>query len=368
MNLFESLRNGARSAFCALSAPLPTLFSIGGGIYQGLGGEQQGEDLLDSADLVRAARNVACNVPPVAGGSDALVPFTGGQCPGVMYQFNWFPSPVPPFDGVQRLSQAGPGPLEFVSFPEPNGGASAFVRASNGVVMASAGTGDASVTAVNLNITNMVRLDGQPDDCGNPSPDIPPYNQDDWTTPQPVTYDDNDGNSLTINPTFRFSPGGPDGNGGLTVPFDVTFEDGSQMFGDFNLTTGDINIGIGNSGGEGTGGGAREIQPGEDIQEGNGNIVGVRVIASKTGSNAKGTDLLQPGGNGTVWFPRIGNIAFGYDTQSGIAWSEDIPVKGENYIIWAKVVADYVRGTPENGWSFQLLPRVVSGKVSYPSL
>jgi len=111
-----------------------------------------------------------------SGDPSASVPFTGGQCPGVEYDVAW----VRRTDGA---AQAGgtftdDGPISLIdeSFEEPDGeftirwrltGATSETTINGGINR----TGPRSRYTLDVTPT---RTDGQPDDCGNPPPDIEP--------------------------------------------------------------------------------------------------------------------------------------------------------------------------------------------------
>lgn len=369
VDLFQSLRDGARSAYCFLASPLASTLQLGGGIYRGLGAEVNGDDLLEGADLLRAASQVACNRLPDNAQPGLELPFTGGQCDDKSYEVTYTVVWVSEEFGTRSFNnqQFGPGPVSSVTpVFEPDGGGFNVGGevVFDGTPQQSGSTFLATVTSVTINNINVVTQDGSPDDCGDPQLQPPEYNPSDWTLTQPVTYDDDLGNQVTIDPTFIFSPGNPDGEGGFSVPITINFEDGSSMFGDFNLTTGDINIGIGNSNGDGINGGPGELQPGEEPATGASYIVGVRVVATPLATGRQDTDIAQSGGNPTIFVPRIGNVAFKYQTSEGNqAWGVDIPIKGEEYIIFTPVGAVDVRGTPESGWSIQLFPIAAKREV-----
>lgn len=354
-NLFEALGNTLRGLYCATAGPVATGLSVLGSVYEGLGGEEQGEDLRAAGQLYRSAQQVACNRTPDSVGGVIAPPFTGGQCPGVLYQFTYNPSPSPPFSGNPILSAAGRGPLTLDAGTDPNGGVFAIIRDQSGAGIASAGTNDPDVDSIELNITNMTRLDGQPDDCGDPPPEVPPYNPEDWTFNPTIDYDDDDGNTVTINPEIVIQPNilGPGGD--LEVPFTVEFSPEVNLTGNFNLNTGDLVInGGGNGSGQDFSGPQEEPQePGE--QEEQENIIGVRVISSEDGSGVETTEILQTGGNPNIYVPRTSTVAFRYKTGvSGSAWGTDLPVKSLNAVIWADRPAIEVSVTPEPGWAIDV--------------
>ena len=371
VDILEALRNGLRSTFCVIAEPAAIGLSIGGNVYRGLGGEEQGDDLIASAGLFRAAAQVACNRQPDDVSGIVVPPFMGGQCDNVPYRVtqdrlspnfpgNGCTSPATgiqwdvwgPINQVRQANEANPDLLDVNVLARP--GPSQPIQ----VIPQLSGTFNNEVCpGQDLVITNIERLDGNPDNCGNPPPAVPPYYEPNWTSPLPITYDDNNGNPVSITPTVRFDPTTVQDGPLISVPFDITFEDGSSLFGDFNLTTGDINIGIGNSGGGGSNGDPIEDPTEQDPEEDGPVIVGARVVTT-IGSNQSSASVIgQSGDNPDLYVPDIGIIAFRYETAPGqFVWGDPIRVKGLDVVIWSPEPAVEVAGSPRDPMIFQVTP------------
>ena len=359
----EGIGNAVRSAFCALSGPGAATLELGGNIYRGLGGVDQGNDLIASAGLLRNAANVACDRPPQqTTAADFNLPFTGGQCEGdnyrVTYGCEFDGSPVGPFDNT------GPGPLEYVTGENPGGGDFIRVLDANGDSLAVCGTSDPEVD-VQMTPLNVDNLTNPSDPCGDP-PLIPPaYDPDDWTTNVPVVYDDDMGNPQSDDTTITFPPVNFGPGGLVSVPISLTFENGSSLFGDFNLTTGDISIGIGNGNGDGVDETPTEIPEGEDPEEDNLVVIGVRVVAVVVPTSTVATEILVQGSAPNIWAPRLGYVNFKYQTVDGaIGWGPDIPVKNEDNIIWSPRPAVNVSASANKGATFSVFPIVRRANAS----
>lgn len=357
VSLFEGLQSTIRNVYCATAAPVAVGLSGLGGIYRGLGAYENGDDLIDSANIIRGASNLVCNMPPddVAPALEGGLP--NGQCVDTIYQvssdavINGNP---PVFAG----SNSGPGPIFREKGPNSPDGELDVLRDANGSFLSGGGTTAPGGTFNLVNIS-IVPLNG-PDNCGGQDPDAPPFNPTDWTSTNTVMYDDDNGNPTSVDVDLVFGPAGGDGGGGFSVPFSLDFGNGLDLFGDINLTTGDITIGFGNSSGEGIEPTTpKELDPSVDPQQAGLVVVGVRVLSVVDVDATDATEIFQSGGNPNIWAPRLGHISFLYPTPEGTAWGVDIPVKNTDQIIWSVRPALAVAGTPNLGTSFTIRPLVV---------
>lgn len=353
---FDALKSAVKSTYCTLASPAGAALKLGGNIYNGLGAEDQGDDLIAAGELLQNASNIACSIPPgTVTGSDFPVPFTGGQCDGVIY-----------FVETQDIRDGSPngapntvgnaGPVSKNVFFRPDGRKQVEILSGNGssfrTIVAATPQQD-----VDIQVLSITRLDGQPDDCGDLPREKPQYNRNDWTTTTPVNYDDNNNNPQTDNTTFEFGPVNISPNGLVNVPVSITFENGSSLFGDFNLTTGDINFGVNVGGGGGTDGGPSELPPGEMLEETLSVIVGARIITAVNPAINTATIIDRNGPDPDLYVPDLGTIAFKYQTGVGRStWGRPIRVKGTDMVIWAERDAIDVAGTPRDPQSFTVIP------------
>lgn len=375
VSLFEGIGNAVRNLYCATALPLATGVSILGNVYRGLGGEEQGDDLLASAQLIRGAQQVACNRPPDDVSGAITPPFEGGQCMGVQYQVTSSFRNIIYLNGqifnevTTNNVSTGPGPISYESsnIQPPNGLVSVTLRYSNGNIAANgsiSGGGANETFEVQVITLDVVRVDGLPDDCGSLPPIPPEYNPEDWTFNPTINYDDDNGNPLTIDPTIVLGPNTLGPGGGIQVPVTVTFSPGIEIHGDFNLNTGDFTIGGGDGADGGGIDGPQELGPDEPVEEGIDEVIGVRVISTRLSNADETTQIGQNGGNPDIYVPRVGNVAFKYSTgNSSLGWGRDIPVKGLNYVIWADRVALDVAATAADGWSLSLR-KIIKKKTS----
>lgn len=349
VGLFEAIRDTALSIYCTAAAPVATGLAILGNVYEGLGGEEQGEDLRDAAQLYRSAQQVACNRPPDDIGPAVNPGFSGGQCVGDIYEVDTSRNGGPP--STQTMTNQGQpiqGPISGIEqFDNGTGLFNYRLIVGNGFTNLATNF----TTPQNFTIVAIRNLTNPSDPCGNPGPEIPQYDPTDWTSTPTINYDDDGGNPMTVSPTVVFSPNflGPDG--GLRVPFDFEFAPGVNLTGDINLNTGDITLG-----GGGNGNGPDYSDPQEEEQPSGGpgelgDVIGVRVVSTEDGSGVDTTEILQTGGNPNIYVPRTATVAFRYQTGVNTsAWGTDIPVKNLNFVVWAERPALEVRVTPESGW------------------
>lgn len=367
VGLAEALGNVARAVYCSTAGPIATGLGVLGNVYKGFGGEDQGDDLLASAQLYRSGQQAFCNRPPDDVSTEIAPEFAGGQCVGDFYRV--FVDAASGLDGSfnnqAQTTQFGDGPIDvFVYTDTSPGNDTKGVRISFGdgstfdVVATNAfltgGTPNARINDVQID-----NLTDPADPCGDPPPEVPEYNPDDWSGPQPVTYDDDGGNPVTINPTFTFEPHRIGPGGDLIAPVQVTFENNINLNGTLNINTGDFNLFDPTGGGDG---GLENPGPGENPdpgEEGTGEIVGVHVVSTRVSDADETTEIGQGGGNVDVYVPRTAHVAFRYPiSASDSAWGTDISVKNLDFVAWADRPALEVRGTAQPGWSIVVTPIV----------
>jgi hypothetical protein len=280
------------------------------------------------------AAGLACNRPAADLSGEVAPPFQGGQSPGVIYVFDCQSTDK----GVPNspiFNRSGVGPLSITFDVPPSQTSAAQIRDGNGNEIIAAGS-NAPDADINWLIFNVVRADGQPDTGGDPPAQGPPYDPGDFTITPTVNYDDRDNNPQSFSPTIVFKPTIVAPNGEFTVPISIDMPDGSQLFGDFNLTTGDISIGGGNGAGDGVSGPDRELPEGQPPEE-NEALVGVRVRSTISSlSQARVTELLSSGTAPNLYVPRVASVLFRRESSVGDGWSEAIDVKTLDSVIYAE--------------------------------
>ena len=339
-DLREALGNAVRNSFCAAAGAVGGAAGLVGDSVEALTGS--GGGFSAAAGAIEGARAIACNTPT----NPANIPdppFTGGQCPGGVYQVGLVMAP-----GGTYVINNVVGPIQSIDC-EPFG-AGSRILINGAQVQASTN----ALRACPIDQTNIVRTDGQPDDCGDPGVPVTPYDPGDWTENPSVDFDDDGGNPVNINPTLIFAPVTVAVDGTVNVPVTVNFNDGSSLFGDFNLSTGDIQFGGGGNGGEG-----QEPKPVRDDDSVEGDdpnnpedeladpIIAVLVKVTNV-TNAKVTEIPATGGGAyDLTVPRLGWISFYclIADGGGKAWTKDIDVRNrvqitECPIPWGAVNVD----------------------------
>lgn len=332
----------------------------------------------------RLAQRLFCNSEPP---NPPPPPFEGGQCDGVLYNVSWTvtwsQNSAPP---LNNRTQSGTvqlyGPISGITREPLMGiGFNWFVTgrtvggAVNKVFVAGSGTGSAPYTNPTETITAISRVDGQPDNCGDPDPDIPEPVPDYNVIDVDVTYTDNSGNDITVPIVAVFAPVVIAGNGNVFAPVrvNVPVDADLNLNGTLNLTTGDINL---NFGDQNRLPGLEDCSPAppgvpDDIPDVPDDVPdysepdepgvvptvirGAIVTVTETGNGV--THVFQ-GDNPDVYLPRLGNIQFQMEFGRRIAWSEDIPVKNRRQFIrcpW-EGGAIAVEGTPAPGVVWEITP------------
>lgn len=317
-------------------------------------------------------------------------PFSGGQCDDILYSvtgkvntdqasgasapFTFSGGAIGPVRGVQFGARAGNSQSIVIIGKPTSGTPSGLYNA--GSVPYTSGVG----TVTNAFITSVSRVDGQPDNCGNP-PIVPPggITQPDATVNDNITYINNEGDEVTIPVVLAFGYANVDINGQLTIPVAVQLDLNPTVNfnGDFNLKTGDFNVNLGDPdspfGGNGSCGGDPVPDPGTpdptlplppsdpatpsdpERPQKRRILRGCQVIT--TVLNGKQTEIDQ-GGNPDIYAPAIGYVNFLVQVGQKTAWTSDIPVKNVNQIIECPWIGGAIeaRGTPSFNNQFTVYP------------
>jgi hypothetical protein len=260
--------------------------------------------------------------------------------------------------------------------------------------------------------TYFERSDGQPDNCGDPPPEIPEPPPPGWNGPTTIniTYNNNDGIDVTVPVGIVFGYADIDINGQIEIPITLDINASGEFNFDTNLNgriefNNSQNITFNFGGNDfdfrpppsrkpddvvegpppppGTSppppdGGPPPPPPTDDVEDEIPPppdpetpppdeeipppdeyevIIGVRVIV--TSFMGAPITRLQQGSNPDVQIPDLGLVQFLIRTgQINAGWSEDIRVKNVNQVIpcpWPKGAID-VRGTPRGGVTWELRP------------
>jgi len=298
-------------------------------------------------------------------------PFEGGQCEGVTYRIEGLSAVTKSAgdpDGTRQLIGNGNrnviGPVGGFTLENPlnDGFRRIGIRTGVGVILVRDAPGD-SVWYSDPLFTAIVRVDGEPDDCGNPPSEypippapFPPLPPED----RPVT--DPDGGpdiNFTFAPTL--APIFIDIDGSVNVPVNVNVS-GPNIFApvdipvNINLPTfaPSFNFGGGGGGGNpgpptspccepptvpGPGVEGEEDQPivTEPPPEGL-RMYGVQVLSQVEADRTSATNISTGSEIPDLWVPRIGSVYFELDVSNRrgsvrLLYSQDYDVKLTNQIV-----------------------------------
>lgn len=370
--VYEDLVDNAEDLVGAASRIAPAaaqevLCSIGGALSLGAG---PGGVLARISPAAKAQSDLggileaACPLPPPLPGP-APPPFTGGQCPGVLYvvstsQIRLTSEGGPPiFNGSPLLrSNTVVGPVAGIEF-ERGQGQDVFIRHGEPSQLTLVFNNSSSTWLDGAEITGVVRQDGLPDDCGDPpppggpgtgprppivqpprSPDIPRVDPDGNPLP-PIFFEPrvgpiHIGPGGDINIPVTVNVGGPSFNVPISIPVSVGLPDFAPT------------IVFGGSGGGLTPGQPTEPGPPQGIccpppprfvrpgveedpndppaeDDPNGVIVGVYVTTVEASDVASATIIgtAQP----PLRVPRIATVQFGVGTEESEFIGPDTQVK-----------------------------------------
>lgn len=295
-------------------------------------------------------RSAVCDDP---GDIPIPVPFEGGQCDGIAYTV------VIQFDsrfvqGEQTTTPNVIGPISGVTtVTNPNGTRQPVIQA-NPNKNAGSPSSD-SLSYQDPFIVSVTREDGQPDDCGDPPADIPPFSP----APRPISFTYQDVNNTTVNvsgdmtifapvviaPVTVIAPVRvelPDFNFDGYLSFDPTFEfNFGRQGAEKSPGDGDPNNGpddpIDNP-----------ITPEDDSDR---RLIGMKVIATPDGTN-RNTIIPQSGGP-TLYLPRIANAYFRVRNRGGLSWFGPITVRNRAEFVPVPENVNAVFGVVDfdGGWS-----------------
>lgn len=160
----KAVGEAARQTFCFLQRDYP------GFVREKLGLRIPGFD-----DAAQGISDALCPLPEEQPDEDRRQPWTGGQCPNVAYRVNWTaeiefttPPSVQPVSGFSDFTGTINGSKKtesqgIILFTPPSGVVTEF---------AATGATPPAARVKSFSIVSVVRLDGLPDNCGNP-PDFP---------------------------------------------------------------------------------------------------------------------------------------------------------------------------------------------------
>lgn len=273
---------------------------------------------------LNALQRLACGIPGLPAGSvpDIKPRVSGGQCPTAYsgtIVVTWEQSDSGPGTTQDGWSNT-PGPLSLVFVA-----AARSYRVINGIgSVAAARSVPPNAVGVNVTVTP-VRLDGQPDNCGNE--ENPPPVPTEYTFNTDITYGDQ--NQYTENYNVTLAPVYVGLDGTVRVPVRVSGNDldlvgevslSPEVEGKFNPAStarGEtVNVPQGDP-------------PPDDVD---GPIVGVTILSTIDSGTYEGTTIPQ-NVSPAIRFPRLANVSFKVAIEGVEFWTNEIPVRGTESII-----------------------------------
>lgn len=388
----DALKNAARSAACSVGEASASLFP-----------KPPGLDLLGFGKAAFAFRDNFirnfCNDEPPPPPS----PFTGGQCP-VKYRVRveWTGTnrvTETPVDGFVEGDYWGPILGVRTQKPSdtyfPDGGdcyLKCYGRATDTTplpVPLEFKISELFYDDLNFYIASVTRLDGQPDNCGDPPPVIAPYNPGDFTIDTDINYTNNDGIDITIPVVGVVGVAFVDADLNLNVPVSFTFSPNFNFDPTFTYNI-DVNLNLGGGDdkisppyvppdkpyrpGPPGSDSPSDYLPGDDVptpptdtpdppapdpDEPKARVIrGVLVTVTEISPDAKPTQIGQ-GDNPDIFAPALGYVSFQIRLGNGSGgWTSDIPVKNIRNLIpcpWGGGALS-VKGTPTLGVVWTLTP------------
>lgn len=354
-NFYDSLKDAAQSAVCSYLNAAENASSWLGSV--------SGVYLSDPSQYWKPA---LCDEDPATASNPVPGPFTGGQCVGVLYQVNYtYTVTDTPFSS--SVNGRGPISLNVEAIPQnpPN---SNFI----GEIIFWTGEPNESVFQVynfsrdsmtqQLTITSVVRLDGNPDNCGDPGPSIPTFPDTGAPLPpQPTTYIDFGGNTVNISPEFTlFAPVaiGPNIFAPVRVDLpDVSFEGTLTLAPEFNLE-------LNPSGFDGSPGTSDEpntpedpiTSPNTEDDDSSETLIGVHVRSQETGYNRQ--TQIDQGDSPLLVVARLGRVYFRVRMGGRLGWFGpiDIQTTAQYVPVPSGMYAVRAQCEWESGWSGEVIP------------
>lgn len=215
-------------------------------------------------------------------------------------------------------------------------------------------------------------LVGNPNNCGD-SYFQPTIREGDNNYEIDVTYTNEEGNDITISPSFSFGFLQVTPTLDLTLPFRVELPDlvlndnSTDLNGTLNFSTGEINFNFGAAPPRLT----DDPLPVEPTDEepvpdtpppephpddpAIPRIVGA-IVRVTNPSGTESTEIFRGGGDPTIWAPDLGTISFLIRAESDSGWTEDLRIKSTRQYIPCPVPfgAVAVRGSPRPGCELEI--------------
>lgn len=322
-----------------------------------------GDTVVDSAqDLERTMTRLACDnsnsdLPGYRPGE--VVPSPGGLCENVRYNFTvrWDDSAI------------GPREREYFGFLGPLEGTRIHERSSGDLVLQfghhtsnnntyqeavrwSTVTNNAQRFS-NDRLEDIVRADGEPDNCGETTTTNPGY-------AGPITYNNFDGVEVTVDVDISLDSPIVDEDGNLIIPF-VYIDPDLELNPDLELDLEpEINLGEGGCCNRNYGDNLPDFGDNEDDPEDpeqQQRIVGI-VVSCDPLSDFATVGEFGDGVSPSIYLPRLGAVTFAVSIGGEGCWLSpiDITVRKQYIPVPGLIPAYTYNVKPVNGWAVEAFP------------
>jgi len=308
----------------------------------------------DFGNIAGALRKNVCNESDPTGDYGPDVPFTGGQCPGVEYNVrirrnsylrrrcdngSTFDVVIDNFTSVDCYGPV----LGLRDEPSAQGdcgasGRQVFLDAfdSNGdpltatVYTVSLNPTAFAIDSVDIEIFEITRNDGQPDNCGDPEGTVSEYN--DYSETVSITYEDNSETEITEDIDITLGPLIVGIGGILYAP--VTIGTGDIDISGQVVLAPELSVDLWPDGLFGGGGNTDnpapdpgEPDPEPTVSDERRRIIGAIVTVTNFDEDIARVTQVAQDDSPDIFVPRTGNVSFYIDTPGGQAWTEPTPLR-----------------------------------------
>lgn len=390
----DALKGAVRTGFCSVIGTVAAADKIASRIGFGEAGSLVKWNMPDA--IYQA---VCSNDPP----PPPPASFTGGQCDAnynvtVEFDFVYVPTGAVEDHSVQTIAVRGAVKGLRRSNPDPNtirldivGGVAGNPSGESLNFVGSTTLPNNDIR--NERITNVVRIDGNPDNCGDGPPQKPPFVPGSNIYNTNITYN-NGHTDVTVPVGLAFGFLNVNANAELNVPVNATVNANVQLGVNFNLQTGDISFKFPSNDPSGNpypddrvyilpwdttnsgplppkppgGGDATPTKPSPPSTDKV--IIGCWVTVTNVQNPA--LQVIYQTGDPNVYAPDLGLVSFNIpNSAGGGGWTPDQRVKNRQCYVPcpASQGAIAVKGTPRQGVTWIITPAYSAKQkpVSYPT-
>lgn len=384
-SLRDAVQDAVTSTACTLLGAASTYARNFEGILGAIAPDV-GLPVASPASGLSAAYGLLCDRPPPP--LQNPPPFTGGQCVGTSYTIAFtvdFVTGVTPPNTEVATPESGSlvRTGAILSFQIENNDTSCGYRLVT--TTGSEFIGRATFPTFNKNeLRNLRGLTvtpnfGQPDNCGDPDPDPIIPDPDPTGDDIDITYENNEGDTITNNFNITFGSAYLDIDSQINLPVTITNNDDSDFSinANLNFNSGNLNFYVGNPAyPPGSGRPPKDsYKPGGDLPPVPPSVVAPIPVPFPPDGEAQTEDIIAAvmvtvdeippditqifqGENPDIFAPNLGYLNFAVAVGETSAWTADIPVKNLRQFVpcpWDAGAID-VKGTPRPGVNWTITP------------